>query len=140
MLCFNLFWFSMLWVSLHTRQLVSFYTYLLAFATVPLSYLMNSFTVSYILASDPMVQLPFSLLSMFITTLLLLSSKTVAENWVSKKSWFVLILKPVHSWLSLYFLGKNFFVFQDTKLKFSRISWNLTKFQLNQTTNRNLKI
>ena len=70
MLCFNLFWFSMLWVSLHTRQLVSFYTYLLAFATVPLSYLMNSFTVSYILASDPMVQLPFSLLSMFITTLL----------------------------------------------------------------------
>ena len=78
MLCFNLFWFSMLWVSLHTRQLVSFYTYLLAFATVPLSYLMNSFTVSYIIASDPMVQLPFSLLSMFITTLLLLSSKTVA--------------------------------------------------------------
>jgi hypothetical protein len=60
------------------RQLVSFYTYLLAFATVPLSYLMNSFTVSYILASDPMVQLPFSLLSMFITTLLLLSSKNVA--------------------------------------------------------------
>ena len=65
MLCFNLFWFSMLWVSLTTRQLVSFYTYLLAFATVPLSYLLNSFTVSYILASDPMVQLPFSLLSKY---------------------------------------------------------------------------
>jgi len=46
--------------------------------------------------------------------------KTVAENWVSKQSWFVLILKPVHSWLKSYFFGnKTFFVFQDTKLKFS---------------------
>lgn len=81
MLCFNLFWFSMLWVSLTTRQLVSFYTYLLAFATVPLSYLLNSFTVSYILASDPMVQLPFSLLS---TNLDQLPLQLIMGNYVSQ--------------------------------------------------------
>ena len=39
------------------------------------------------------------------------------------------------------FLEKNFFVFQDRKLKLSasvwnRILWNLTKFQLNQATDR----
>lgn len=81
MMCFNLFWFSMLWVSLHTRQLVSFYTYLLAFATVPLSYLMNSYTVSYILASDPMVQLPFSLLS---TNLDQLPLQLIMGNYISQ--------------------------------------------------------
>merc|ERR1719242_2550106 len=81
MMCFNLFWFSMLWVSLTTRQLVSFYTYLLAFATVPLSYLLNSFTVSYILASDPMVQLPFSLLS---TNLDQLPLQLIMGNYISQ--------------------------------------------------------
>ena len=48
----NLFGFSMLWVSLTTRQLVSFYTYLIAFATVPLSYLLNTLTVNQIVARD----------------------------------------------------------------------------------------
>jgi hypothetical protein len=49
---------------------------------------------------------------------LLVSVKTVAENWVSKQSWFVLILKPVYSWLSLYFLGKKIFLFVKIE------SWN----------------
>ena len=61
-LCFNLFWFSMLWVSLTTRQLVSFYTYLLAFATVPLSYLANSQIVNNICSKDPKTVHPISLL------------------------------------------------------------------------------
>ena len=47
-LCFNLFAFSMLWVSLTMRQLIAFYTYLAAFATVPLSYFINNFTVNYV--------------------------------------------------------------------------------------------
>ena len=65
-------------------------------------------------------------------------SKTFTENWVSKQSFFVLILTTAQK---IFFLGINFFVFQDRKLKllasvWKRISWNLTKFQLNQTTDR----
>ena len=44
-------------------------------------------------------------------------------------------------WYWQWLLFRNFFVFQDRKLKLSefvwkRITWNLTKFQLNQTTDR----
>ena len=39
-------------------------------------------------------------------------SKTVAENWVSK---VVLILKPLHSWLSLSFLRIKLFCFSRQK-------------------------
>ena len=44
--CFSLFWFSVVWIGLTTRQLVSFYTYLLAFACVPLSFLANCYTMN----------------------------------------------------------------------------------------------
>ena len=56
--------------------------------------------------------------------------KTVTENWVSKQSWLF--------WYWSHFtLGLAHIFFQDRKLKFSasvwkRISWNLTKFELNQ--------
>ena len=44
--CANLFWFSLLWIGLTTRQLVSFYTYMMAFACVPLSFLANCYTMN----------------------------------------------------------------------------------------------
>ena len=37
--------------------------------------------------------------------------KTVAENWVSKQGWFVLILKPVNSWLKSYLFRNKTFLF-----------------------------
>ena len=51
--CFNLFWLSLLWISLSTRQLVAFYTYLLAFSCVPLSFAANRYTVGFIYSEDP---------------------------------------------------------------------------------------
>jgi hypothetical protein len=53
--CINLFWCSLLWISLTTRQLVSFYTYLLAFSCVPLSYMANLYTIDLIKNRDPML-------------------------------------------------------------------------------------
>ena len=44
--CANLFWFSLLWIGLTTRQLVSFYTYMIAFACVPVSFLANCYTMN----------------------------------------------------------------------------------------------
>ena len=65
-LCCGLFCSSFLWISLTTRQLVSFYIYLAAFATVPLSYFMNAYTVSFALTRNPMEfdvsMFPFSIL------------------------------------------------------------------------------
>ena len=69
-------------------------------------------------------------------------TKTIAENWISKQSWFVFILKPAHFWLRSYFFrNKTFLFFKIDHWNFQHlfskgISWNLTKFQLNQTTNK----
>ena len=57
--------------------------------------------------------------------------QNLLENWVSKQSFFVLILTT--AWI--FFLGIKLFVFQDRKLTFSasfgkRHSWKLTNFQL----------
>ena len=73
-LCFHLFWFSFLWLSLTTRQMVSLYTYLFAFCTVPLSYILNSLTVNQIVARIPLQDaetiLPLSLFFGELTWLL----------------------------------------------------------------------
>lgn len=61
-LCFNLFWFSILWVSLTTRQLVSFYYYLMVAAILPTSYLLNSHIVNLICNKEPQLINPITLL------------------------------------------------------------------------------
>ena len=73
-------------------------------------------------------------------------AKAFTENWVSKQSCFVLILKPVHSWIISYlFRNKTFLFFKIESWDFQHlfkkgISWNLTKFQLNQTTDKQMEI
>ena len=68
--CINFFWFSVFWIGLTTRQLVSFYTYLLAFACVPLSFLANCYTMSNLHADvrlDKVSFVPlFSLISKYL--------------------------------------------------------------------------
>lgn len=61
-LCFNLFWLSILWVSLTTRQLVSFYYYAMVAAILPTSYLLNYHTINLICNKEPQVINPITLL------------------------------------------------------------------------------
>ena len=54
--CLNLFWFSMLWISLTTRQLLWFYLYIGTLACLPTSYLVNKFTIDAIRSGTVAIQ------------------------------------------------------------------------------------
>ena len=55
--CLSMFWFSMLWISLTTRQLLWFYMYMCTLACLPISYLVNNYSIELIRKSSPMIEL-----------------------------------------------------------------------------------
>ena len=72
---------------------------------------------------------------------------TASYVWIEKINYWELRSNNCHvcprtlTLKNIFFRKKTFFIFQDRKLKLSasvwnRLSLNLTKFQLNQTTNR----
>ena len=51
--CLSMFWFSLLWSSLTTRQLLWFYMYMCTLACLPISYLVNNYSIELIRKNSP---------------------------------------------------------------------------------------
>ena len=85
--CANLFWFSLLWIGLTTRQLVSFYTYMMAFACVPLSFLANCYTMN-LLHTDVRINnyldtpTYFPLFNILRKSVIILKEKNIFINYI----------------------------------------------------------
>ena len=82
--CLSMFWFSMLWISLTTRQLLWFYMYMGTLACLPISYLVNNYSIELIRKNSPInleeANGPISIFDYLSKTFLLCSSVVYVKS------------------------------------------------------------
>ena len=94
--CLSMFWFSMLWISLTTRQLLWFYMYMCTLACLPISYFVNNYSIELIRKSSPMIELEESK-----------SGPISIFDYLSKKICLSFSVVPTYSSLSNTRVGFN---------------------------------